>query len=956
MYNHKKIMILAPHQDDEVILCGSFLRKLVESEYRIFVVFMTNGDYEENIGQVRMREALEVMRLYHIPKERVIFMGYANEYDSGGPHIYNAAEGQTVCSQFGNKQTYGLPNHPEYCCRKNGQHHLYQRNNLWKDLYDIITEILPDIIFATDTEIHPDHKANSLFFDEVLGKCLKEMPDYRPIVLKKAEYNSAWFGKRDYSILNNAEADYNGGRVYVNHQPSQFSNPYIRWEDRIRFPVDKYARTVFKEDNIVYQALKIYESQHAIEHFDMLMNSDVVFWKRRTQSLTYRANITVSSGDAGYLNDFKLVDSSDIKRKRVDEWVVDKSVWHPSMQDKKAIITIDLEEQSLISEMIIYQEFCPKSEILESTIIFDGKEKIKVNRLEKRRPTVVRFNPRKVQKIEYIIEKCSDEREVPGITEIEVYPPEKKAAAYMKIMINHNFIYDYYAEGELKGKLQIYRIYDDASGETIEDLSGFHIAVTDLEGKSMDVKRYIDKGRLYGKLDNAIRICITDKSNGNLKDEIVLYKKEWKAYAGIIRLVGREFADTMIKAHCTLNEKDYLTYLRQAYYLCKSRCEYLRCSYLKAEFARQFYRMVKNKELSPKETEEGKCFLITGEVQPWIPRYIREYLGGREKINVRQSAKRAVYLIGTPDHYNIGDHIITYATCILLKDVMQEAELIEISMREFPRKLPELQKNVKKDDVLILQGGGNMGNIYWRNERIRREIIRNFADNKIIIFPETIYYTRDCEGEADFAISQSVYGKAKRLTICAREQTSYEIMKKAYPHNKVILVPDIVCYLKSDLQGKREKVKLFFRDDLEKKVSESVRSRVESFLNKNGIDYEYKDMMHVQKGYIGRANRNRIVWNKINEVGSAKLVVTDRLHAMILSVLTGTPCLVIAGYNHKIESTYYTWFEQISYVRLLNDSDNLEKEMEELLNMDEQLIGGFHNEYEILVRELKEEL
>lgn len=946
-------MILAPHQDDEVILCGLFLRRLVELGHQIFVVFMTNGDYEEKIGQIRLREALEVMRIYHIPREHIIFMGYANEYEENGPHIYNAAKNQTVFSQFGNGQTYGLPHHPEYYYKKTGHHHTYQRSNLVKDLYDIMMEILPDIIFATDVETHPDHKANSLFLDEILGRCFQEKLDFRPIVLKKPGYNSAWFGKKDYNVLNNPEAVYHYTKIYVNNQSSQFCNPYIRWKDCVRFPIDRYARTLFKEDNIVYQALKTYDSQNAIEHFDMLLNSDVVFWRRRTDSLTYQADIMATSGNADYLKDFKIIDSLDIKRKCADEWKVDKSIWKPSIADKKPVITIILKEQKVVSEIVIYQEFCPGSEILESAIILDGEETIKVGRLEKRKPTSIIFRPRKVTKIEYIIEKCSVAGIAPGITEIEVYQPRQRKAKHIKIMINRNFVYEYITDGRLNGRVQVYQIYDDASGEIVDDLSEYCVAITDIDGNVIDTNRYINKGWLCGTIDNVIKIRITDKNDVSLSDEIMLYKKQSMKNADILQLMGNGFGGQTIKAQALLDEKDYLHYLMKMYYLCKSRNERVKCGYLKAEFAVRFYHFMKKSEVTQQEKEEAKCFLISGEIRPGISRCISAYFGGIEKIEIRQSLKQAVYLIGTPDHYNMGDHIIAYATCAILKDMLPEAELIEISMDEFPSKLPYLQKNVRKDDILVLQGGGNMGNIYWRNERIRREVIKKFPTHRIIIFPETIHYTKDCEGDADFAVSQAIYAKASQLTICAREHASYGIMKQAYPYNRIILVPDIVCYLQPALQMERKFVKLFYRSDLERKVSGEIKDRVEKFLQSKGVDYEYRDMLRFQKGYVGSANRNRLVWDKIKEIASARLIVTDRLHAMILSVITATPCLVIAGYNHKIESTYYTWFETVPYIRLLEDSNNLEKDLEKLLDMEGQQSIHLRKEYRTLMKIIK---
>ncbi|MGU9505010.1 polysaccharide pyruvyl transferase family protein, partial [Bacillus paralicheniformis] len=49
----------------------------------------------------------------------------------------------------------------------------------------------------------------------------------------------------------------------------------------------------------------------------------------------------------------------------------------------------------------------------------------------------------------------------------------------------------------------------------------------------------------------------------------------------------------------------------------------------------------------------------------------------------------------------------------------------------------------------------------------------------------------------------------------------------------------------------------------------------------------------------------------------ADLVVTDRLHGMLFSILTRRPCLVFANNNHKIESTISTWLQDVRSVKLV---------------------------------------
>lgn len=519
----KKILILVPHQDDDIILCGVFLKGLIEEGYQVFVVFMTNGDYDSQIGLVRIQEALTVMKLYGIPETQIIFMGYANQYASGYPHIYNARPDEILKSRFGNTETYGHVEHPEYCYQRHGVHNLYQRKNLISDLKEIILEILPDIIMATDVEMHVDHIANSLFLDEVIGELFKSNSDFRPIIYKKQGYATEWYAEADYSNINNDAARKGKACSYVNHEITDFLNPYIRWKDRIRFPLHISARTEQKEDNIVYKALQIYSSQDAIEHFDSILNSDSVFWRRRTDSVSYEAIISATSGDASYINDFKIIDCSRIMH--ANKWCIDASIWRPKQGDLTPTIVFELDKETDISEVIIYQEFCPKSEILCSTLVFDGTNRVEIGPLERRRATVVCFAPRRAKKVEYIIEKCSEDMENIGISEIEIYEDNNPKLTKIKIMIDDNFVYDYIVDGNLHGKIGIYQFFHDGSAKASLNIDEYELLLTDSRGTRKD--QYLHGYRLLGVMkEEKLILRAFAKSDMSIYDEVTLTKRK----------------------------------------------------------------------------------------------------------------------------------------------------------------------------------------------------------------------------------------------------------------------------------------------------------------------------------------------------------------------------------------------------------------------------------------------
>ena len=71
------------------------------------------------------------------------------------------------------------------------------------------------------------------------------------------------------------------------------------------------------------------------------------------------------------------------------------------------------------------------------------------------------------------------------------------------------------------------------------------------------------------------------------------------------------------------------------------------------------------------------------------------------------------------------------------------------------------------------------------------------------------------------------------------------------------------------------------------------------------------------------------------------VVITDRLHGMILSIITGTPCIVFGNNYHKVESSYYSWFKDLEYVSFIQQKE-IENKLEEKIKKFKNL-----NNYEI---------
>lgn len=98
--------------------------------------------------------------------------------------------------------------------------------------------------------------------------------------------------------------------------------------------------------------MKQYHSQSVDMKAIQFINLDMVYWRRPTESLTYHADIEVSSGNAAYLNDFKCADCSDIMH---GMWNYDTGSWIPEKDDQKKQVKITLDHKARIQEIHLFE-------------------------------------------------------------------------------------------------------------------------------------------------------------------------------------------------------------------------------------------------------------------------------------------------------------------------------------------------------------------------------------------------------------------------------------------------------------------------------------------------------------------------------------------------------------------------------------------------------------------------
>ena len=237
-------------------------------------------------------------------------------------------------------------------------------------------------------------------------------------------------------------------------------------------------------------------------------------------------------------------------------------------------------------------------------------------------------------------------------------------------------------------------------------------------------------------------------------------------------------------------------------------------------------------------------------------------------------------------------------------------------------------KNVSQDAVILITGGGSIGSQWLLEEHFIRQIIKDYKQHKIIVFPQTIYYKNDEIGDKEKQESQKVYAEAKKLYLCIREKESYEISKKLHPNTHILLMPDIVLYLDGNNKNeekRKDEVLICIRSDAESNLKIETKIEIEKISRSFCKKLKYTDT--VEKRNIRKNERKIELINKLKEFSEAKLVITDRLHGMIFALITGTPCVVFSNYNHKVKGVY-EWIKDYEYIQYLEDIKDLKEKLD----------------------------
>ena len=276
-------------------------------------------------------------------------------------------------------------------------------------------------------------------------------------------------------------------------------------------------------------------------------------------------------------------------------------------------------------------------------------------------------------------------------------------------------------------------------------------------------------------------------------------------------------------------------------------------------------------------------------------------------------------LLDFPNYGNVGDSAIWLGEKVFLKD--RAAELIYASDRSAYRK-EKLARRLR-GGIILIQGGGNLGDLWLPHQHFRERIITDFPGAKIIQLPQTIYFKE----KDNLSRARDIFNGHPDLTLLVRDESSLDIARNEF-RAQSFLCPDMAFMLGALRRpgAPRHKIVWLSRADLESAAYEGSYSerevyrtdwrrdpsslvfRANNFIHRHAqrrtpLLGSFADPAAYAYDSLARQRLRRGCWT----LGDGKVVVTDRLHGHVLSLLLGIPHVLLDNSYGKVKNFYRIW-------------------------------------------------
>lgn len=280
-------------------------------------------------------------------------------------------------------------------------------------------------------------------------------------------------------------------------------------------------------------------------------------------------------------------------------------------------------------------------------------------------------------------------------------------------------------------------------------------------------------------------------------------------------------------------------------------------------------------------------------------------------IDVQQHALDAMYrailgpgdryaLIDFPDHPNVGDSAIWLGECRMLHAVTGHGPDYICTWHDFDE---AALRRACPDGVVLLHGGGNLGDIWSHHQHLRETILQRMTDRKVIQLPQSIHFG-DPAAAARFGAIAAAHPD---FTLYVRDRPS-AVIAQQLTGRPAPLVPDSAFALGRQPRNPADRPWLaLMRTDIER-----VDDRDPAPPALDLVDWLEDDDLLPDDRMARAAAR---VTRGLRLLERGERIVTDRLHGHILATLLDIPHVVLENSYGKIGAYCDAWTATSPLVR-----------------------------------------
>ncbi|XP_071116168.1 uncharacterized protein [Haliotis cracherodii] len=282
-------------------------------------------------------------------------------------------------------------------------------------------------------------------------------------------------------------------------------------------------------------------------------------------------------------------------------------------------------------------------------------------------------------------------------------------------------------------------------------------------------------------------------------------------------------------------------------------------------------------------------------------------------------AKKYAILFDVADYENKGDPAISTGEIIFLRKL--GIQLIYYCLTsKCPNAIThsvKISEKYPKDQVIILfQGGGNMFS-YKKTDEIREKVIKSFPNHQIICFPQSIWLRYEASEINRLA---KIYNGHKDFTLLIRDRSSLEKISALLNNTRRILAPDMAFQMGAVSRFAPPTFDILW---LKRHDEEATGYTLPTF--PKNVTVHVADWFRTWPTARDESTMEMAIHMATNGLlflQRGRVVIADRLHGHILSVLLGIPHVILDNSYHKVTSYHKSWTQGMDNVKVASTSDD----------------------------------